>query len=355
MTNLVTMLPMARALWHWSATQMSSRRTERGTEAITTRAKKVGARALTLALGAAVLMPVAARAWNDDTNYRPASAWQTQVDAQLVDVSIQVDGESAPLYFSPKWADQRRYVEAFAGRNYSVVLRNNTGRRVGVLVAVDGLNVVNGERTRLSSGEAMYVLDPWERAEIKGWRTSLDNVRRFVFVDEQRSYAERTGQANSDMGWIRVLSFREQRTWWESKPRVRGDERPYGNFQDKRRGEPESTNEQPRADAGPSAPESKAVPQTAREMAGRSSDSVAPQAGGSYPGTGWGERNYDPVNQVQFRAERTPTDRVIVRYEYASGLRALGIEPEYGDRWERNRLRERDGGGTVGFARPPRR
>ncbi len=351
MTNLVTMLPMARALWHWSAAQVHARRPARGRKATSNRARKIGLRATTLALGAALLVPAVSRAWNDDVRYRPTSEWQSQIDGQLVDVSLRVDGESAPLYFSPKWADQRRYVEAYAGRNYSVVLRNNTGRRVGVLVAVDGLNVVNGERTRLASGEAMYVLDPWEQAEIKGWRTSLDNVRRFVFVDEKRSYAERTGQANSDMGWIRVLAFREQRSWWETKPRVRGDERPYGQLEDKRGAEPEASQDAPRAEA---APQAKSAPApTTRESLGR--DAVAPQAGGSYPGTGWGERNYDPVNQVQFRAERTPTDRLIVRYEYASGLRALGIEPERGDRWERDRLRERDGGGQVGFAKPPRR
>src|SRR5206468_9411251 len=111
----------------------------------------------------------------------------------------------------------RHYFQAFKGRNYSIVLTNNTGRRIGVEIAVDGLNVVNGEQTNLSHNEPMYVLDPYEHATIRGWRTSLDEVRRFVFVDEERSYAERTGQANSDMGWIRVLAFREQQPWWQSR------------------------------------------------------------------------------------------------------------------------------------------
>jgi hypothetical protein len=134
-----------------------------------------------------------------------------------VDVQIQVDGRVAPLYLAPGHFD-RRYFQAFRGRNYSLVVRNNTGRRVGVLIAVDGLNVLNGEISNLSGQESMYVLDPYERAEIRGWRTSLDDVRRFVFVDEERSYAERSDKANGDMGWIRVLSFREQRTWWARTP-----------------------------------------------------------------------------------------------------------------------------------------
>ena len=156
----------------------------------------------------------------------PAQAAYTEdtADGRVVDVQIKVRGRSAPLYISrDNW--NRFYFQAFEGQNYSIVLRNNTGRRIGVLVSVDGLNVVNGERARLKSNEPMYVHDPWGRAEIKGWRTSLRSVRRFVFVDEHRSYAERTGQANGDMGWIRVLAFKENKRWdWQ--PRVKYKDRP---------------------------------------------------------------------------------------------------------------------------------
>src|SRR5262249_51944671 len=134
------------------------------------------------------------------------------VDGSLVDVMMRVDGRDAPLYFRPGAWD-RHYFQAFRGRNYSLVVRNNTGRRVGVLIAVDGLNVVNGEQSSLDHSEPLYVLDPYEQATIRGWRTSLDQVRKFVFVNEDRSYAERTGQANGDMGWVRVLSFRENEPW----------------------------------------------------------------------------------------------------------------------------------------------
>jgi hypothetical protein len=67
---------------------------------------------------------------------------------------------------------------------------------------------------------------------------------------------------------------------------------------------------------------------------------------GSFPGTGWGQHQYDHVNRVQFTAQRWATDQIVFRYEYASGLRALGIFPN------RDRLRERDNG-ELGFAKPP--
>src|SRR5262245_6992652 len=148
----------------------------------------------------------------------------TTADGSLVDVQILVDGRVTPLYFGPS-GFERHYFQAFKGRSYSVALRNNTGRRIGVLLAVDGINAVNGERSRLASSEPMYVLDPWERTVINGWRSSLNDVRKFVFVDEERSYAERTNQANGDMGWIRVMAFNERGVRIKDVPRVnQGDE-----------------------------------------------------------------------------------------------------------------------------------
>jgi hypothetical protein len=230
-----------------------------------------------------------------------------EVDGQLVDVRVRVSGETAPLYFRPGASD-RHYFQAFKGRNYSIDLRNTTNRRVGVVITVDGLNVINGEQSELSHNESMYVLDPNETTTITGWRTSLRNVRKFVFVDEERSYAERTGQANEDMGWIRVASFEERGGGWrQSTGRVRIED-------DARR--------------------------DMNESEGRA---MAPEAA---PGTGWGEEKIDPVRRTEFRAERSATDRITLRYEYASGLRALGIFPSRSRVWERE--------GQYGFSKPPR-
>ena len=53
------------------------------------------------------------------------------------------------------------------------------------------------------------------------------------------------------------------------------------------------------------------------------------------------------MRETWFVAERTPTDHLVFRYEYADGLRALGIELN-GDRlWHRER-------GELGFAKPPK-
>jgi hypothetical protein len=275
----------------------------------------------------------------------------TWVDGNLVDVQIQVDGQAAPLYVSPR-GDLRHYLEAFAGRNYSVVLRNNTARRIGVLLTVDGLNVVNGERTRQASDEPMYVLGPWESATIQGWRTSLNDVRRFVFVDEKRSYAERTGQANADMGWIRVLAFREQRPiqLWGRNQLNKPQTLPWVEKRDDNtKGAPESDSEPRAAAPAPTTqPYEAQGDASGKAMASREESRAYKDEGGSFPGTGWGDQRQDRVQVVDFKPERAATDLIVFRYEYERGLVALGIFPD------RDRLHERDRGGLVGFAKPPR-
>lgn len=287
-----------------------------------TRAFKVLLPALAAGLALGALPPAAGAVTSG------ATRWDTQADGRLVDVGILVDGASAPLYLRPGQWD-RHYVEAIAGRNYAITIRNNTGQRVGVLISVDGLNVVSGTRSTLSRNESMYVLGPWERAVISGWRTSLSSVRRFVFVDESRSYAERTGQANGDMGWIRVLAFREL------VPQVRLPE--FSPYQG--RGKEGS------APAPDRAPRGSLDSRKSGEV--QSPNSLAPRAESSFPGTGWGDRQHDPVQRTRFTPERYATDQLVIRYEYASGLRALGIFPRRSRLWEREH-------GELGFAQPPR-
>lgn len=390
MPSLLTTFPWARPSLRWAACRAaevrsaSSRRFHRVLAALTAQAADVEPcrlpapvplpvrpprlRVLAL-LPALVIASLAAS---------PAAAWhpgdfEFTADGRLVDVQILVEGRTAPLYFAAGRFD-RRYFQAFRGRPYALQLRNHTGRRIGVLIAVDGLNVVNGERSRLTSSEPMYVLGPWERTVIRGWRSSLDEVRRFVFVDEERSYAERTGQANGDLGWIRVLAFHERgRRWFDYSPgrvydRERGeplveglpfDSRPQGATPEGRREAPQAQRDEATPEAqgqpgeGGASRRSGAAPQTkALEGApeARAYDQGIAPSPGSSPGTGWGDRRWDPVRRVWFVPERFATDQLVFRYEYAPGLRALGIIPQgFRDRlWERER-------GQLGFAQPPRR
>ena len=79
------------------------------------------------------------------------------------------------------WRDHGRPVVAGRpGARYAVRLVNNSGERVLAVVAIDGVNVVSGETAGV--GQRGYVLEPWQRTEITGWRKSDDEVAAFEFT-----------------------------------------------------------------------------------------------------------------------------------------------------------------------------
>lgn len=259
----------------------------------------------------------------------------------LVDVSVEVGGRTVPLYNAVDGSG-RLYFEAREGHAYALRLANRSHERLGALVIVDGLNVVSGEGEEIGRGRPgrLYVLSPWEDLEVGGWRTSLDQVRRFTFVDERTSYAARSGKANRRMGWVEIAIYRDRHP-----ARVGGwrrHERPYG-----------AADEDARSDApAAGAPTARAEGESGESK--RSADgglaAGRPAPTGGHPGTGWGEAEWDPATVVHFDAAPHPAERIVLRYEYARGLRALGVLPQ---RWPgRDRLGERDRG--DGFAKPPR-
>ena len=97
----------------------------------------------------------------------------------------------------------RSWLQAEKGARYEVRVRNTSGERLGLVIAVDGRNIINGKRSELSRTEPMYVLDAWDLQTYSGWRTSLEVVNEFYFTDWKDSYAEAFGdsiRARSDRG-----------------------------------------------------------------------------------------------------------------------------------------------------------
>jgi hypothetical protein len=287
---------------------------------------------------AALLFPVTASALDG------AGSW--------VSVTVDVDGWPSPLYPAPDGSG-RYYLQAREGAAYSVRLTNRTHERLGVGLLVDGLNVVSGDRATTSSPGRLYVLAPWDSTTVRGWRTSLEDVRRFTFVDERSSYSARSSRANGKMGWIEVAVYRERRPYvwrlWDEHERSRPVPREYAPGDDERakdRDAPGTAEAQP-------APEAKSENGGSgrADGLGRRDGYGAPAtpypAEPSYPGTGWGRHMDDPVTIVRFDPDPRPVECVTLRYEYAGALRVLGILPRP---WPpRDRLSDRENG----FAQPP--
>lgn len=120
-----------------------------------------------------------------------------------VDVRIVVNGRTLP-FIRP--VQDPRKVRAQEGDAYAIRVTNNTDRWVEVVAAVDGLDVIDGDRADYCHKRG-YILGPGGSYDIEGWRTSMDSVDEFRFVHPATSEAARKGTAHSHLGWIQVAFF----------------------------------------------------------------------------------------------------------------------------------------------------
>jgi hypothetical protein len=211
----------------------------------------------------------------------------------------------------------RSYLQAEKGVRYQVRVRNGTGERIGLVIAVDGRNIIDGRKSELLRGEPMYVLDAWGTQDYAGWRASLDAINEFYFTDWKDSYAQAFGD-HSAKGVIAIAVYREVPSAPVYRPR-------------------------------------------AEEELGRSADAAtAPAAksesrarGDAAPGTGYGARREDRAFEVEFTAQAEPDSRHFIKYEWRETLCRKRVI----DCAERNRFWEEDSAdsGRLGFAPPPPR
>lgn len=215
-------------------------------------------------------------------------------------------GRMLPLYPVAALSPNRKlYAEAVKGDQYSIIVRNLLNRRVGVVVAVDGRNIISGKKSWLRNDERMYILEPYGQGEFTGWRTSLDSINRFYFTDVADSYAA-AFHDESAMGVIAVAVY----------PEVQ------------RREEPKDL--------------SQALPKSDQ----RAAPSARPE--GESAGTGFGRQEYSPVRVVAFEPEGMAADKIYIKYEWRSTLCRQGIIPCGSVKPPRNRMWDDDD-----FAPPP--
>jgi hypothetical protein len=210
--------------------------------------------------------------------------------ASMVSVEIVSDRQgNLPVYPTASRASHtyRAYVEALKGAHYALRVRNNTSARIGVVIAVDGRNIISGEKSFLARTERMYILEPYGSGLYEGWRTGKDQINRFYFTEAPDSYAGAWGDYSA-MGVIAMAVFPERRP---PEPLHESGSSLY-----KQKGHTDSMQ---RAD--PKRP-------------------MAPQ-----PGTGFGEEKYSPAVRVEFEPEDFPSEKHFLKYEWRETLCRKGI------------------------------
>jgi len=227
------------------------------------------------------------------------TVWAQRFDSRDVEVEVVNDrGRPFPQYPLRRGGGSTVYkahLEAVRGSNYSIRIRNRSDQRIGVVIAVDGRNVISGDRSNLRPDERMYVLEPGQRETYEGWRTGRNRVNRFYFTDAGDSYAGAWGDSSA-MGVIAVAAFREAVSYPPPRPQPWSDDREDNRRSDERRMQ--------------SAPP--AAADTPRSM----------QAA---PGTGYGESEWSPARRVEFEPARRPFARFFLKYAWRDTMCREGV------------------------------
>lgn len=240
----------------------------------------------------------------------------TAAAAAIVNVDVVGDGRGALSEYVAAGKvrppdTHRAYVEALRGERYAVRVTNRTGERVGLVIAVDGRNILTGKKSHLRSDERMYILPPYGSGTYEGWRTDRDTVNRFYFTDPGDSYAGAFGDYSA-MGVVAVAVYREREI-----PAV--SERPDG------------------LDLHKSSP----PPGSAPEAESAAPRAAVPRQKTADAGTGFGEERHSPVVRVEFRPEPRVAERHFLKYEWRDTLCRKGV---IDCRWSGNRFWDDDDG-----------
>jgi hypothetical protein len=246
-------------------------------------------------------------------------------DAVRVEI-IDNQGRPFPNYpASSRYSAERSYVEARRDAEYRIRITNRTGERIGLVIAVDGRNVISGAHSDLKATERMYVLNPHEQQEYSGWRTGRNEVHRFYFTTVDDSYADAWGD-QSTLGIIAIAVFAER---------------------------PQPVRIARRAER---------AEERAEEIVGGSRSTA--DLDGAYksrsqaaaPGTGFGDVERSPSKRVTFEPKRRPMVEYFLKYEWRRMLCKRGVVrchrhvPRQDPDWETPRP-ERDESGFAPY--PP--
>jgi len=195
----------------------------------------------------------------------------------------------------------RTYVEAIQGAEYELQIRNPLPERVAVALSVDGLNSIDARHTSAWNA-SKWVIEPYGTITIGGWQMSSERARRFYFTDERDSYAAKLGQT-ANIGVISAVFFRERRRY--PVPIT-----------------PPSTSRRDEQSNRPS----KSAPSSESAAGGDRALKRAP-TDDDYAATGIGRSVRNDVRWIQMDLDSHAAAEVMIRYEYYSALRRLGVIP----------------------------
>lgn len=129
------------------------------------------------------------------------------ISSLLFDVDVLINGKPIKSYSH----NGKLFIEAREGTEYTIKVRNGNWSRKLAICSVDGINVVSGEPA--GKEDTGYVISGLQSYEVKGFRTSNDNVNAFKFSSKSNSYAAKSPQTDGDTSNCGVIGIR----WYGEK------------------------------------------------------------------------------------------------------------------------------------------
>lgn len=223
----------------------------------------------------------------------------------IVSVDFQREGNHGEMRSAEKWLrDGIWFVEGIQGRRFSLNIMNRTGRRIEVVVSVDGLDVNDGETASIT--KRGLVIGPWDSFKFEGFRTSLSDVATFRFTNPGESivsygYAGVRGNP-TNIGVIGIAIFQEKTLDpqpWPIRPTFWSEKRL-----------------------------NRTVDMSYSERSTSVTCNTVPQASpsGQSLGTDFGESRQSQIGETMFlRATLFPHSQFTIRYENQETLRFMGF------------------------------
>lgn len=152
---------------------------------------------------------------------------QRKVGADLVTVSIEVEGTPLPIYSRP--GDGMPFVAAPIGKPFDILVLNRSRGRVEVVSTVDGRDTLDNLPGEYFRNRGM-VVRPGEVWRNTGWRLNNQQTGRFVFSDPSQSVEARATGSVSNGGVFGFAVFQERPGYYSEPQNYRGATRGGGNF-----------------------------------------------------------------------------------------------------------------------------
>ena len=230
-----------------------------------------------------------------------------------VKLSVFINGKEVTKYDH----DGKVFIEGRKGSEYEIVVDNLTSLNKKVVISVDGLNIISGDK----KWEQGYVIKPYARIKIPGWLKDNSTAAKFEFSSKKDSYNSKNDEGQStSIGVIGCLVYDEDITNKYRSIQISAQPYNYNNPNSMLFGA--SLNA---SSLTASASSTSMYDTTTRRVKGVAKGLESASASVNNVGTGHGDKTSFKTTQVDYDFYTTPSNRLTVYYDDASGLEARGI------------------------------